>query len=504
MISRLSTTVVVRIVVLIAIAAAAIAMLANCSPSETSASSSIATVERASFSTGIESTGSLTPLSEKNLGFAKGGELTAVLVKVGDHVEAGDKLAAIDPVPAQQALATQKAQWRSQQAALERLKDSPGTDSAKDSLDQAKDIRDAIEKQIQAQSSADYIAIRSARQQLEIDQQAASNAKNAQDAACGTFNSTPSCISAQSSYLAAQQKVTSSQAALRAAEQKRDTDQASGQVSLETAKQSVVTARNTADLSKSDRPHSIDQQEALVDAARAAVVQAQRDLDDTVLRAPAAGTVTALNGAVGEYVAASTGTSALAPGSDATLPGVTGASSGGSSTSTAATSTGPARPGGTQFLVLSDIDQFEVVASFNESDAAAITPDESVQVTFDAIPDLTTTGHVLSVAPSGTAVSGVISYYATVAINADDPRLKAGQTANVTVATSEQDNVLSVPSSAVRNLNGRSEVTVIEGDKFRKVTFEAGAVGAERTEVLSGLREGQRVVLPVRQQGGQK
>jgi len=503
MVSRRQLTIALRAVVILAIGAAAVATLSNCS-SSTTASPSIATVERASFSTGIASTGSLTPLTEKNLGFAKGGELTSVRVKVGDHVAAGDVLASIDPAPARQELAAQQAQLRSQQAALEKLKDSPNVDGSKDSLSQAKDIREAVERQVQAQVSADYIAIRNARQQLDVDQQAESNAKSSQDAACGASSSTPSCMAAQSNYLSAQQKVTSSQNALRAAEQKRDTDQAAGVVSIETAKQSVVMARNTADLSKSDRPHSIDQQEALVDGAKAAVAQAQRDLNDTVLRAPAAGTVTALNGAVGEYVAASTGTSALAPGSDSTLPGVTGASSGGTTSAAAATATGPARPGGSQFLVLSDIDQLQVVASFNESDAAAITPDESVQVTFDAIPDLTTTGTVLSVAPSGTAVSGVISYYATVAINADDPRLKAGQTANVTVATSEKDDVLSIPSSAVRQNNGHSEVTVVEGDKFRKVTFEAGAVGPERTEVVSGLREGQRVVLPLRQQGEQK
>jgi HlyD family secretion protein len=502
MVPRRQLTIAARVVVLVAIAAAAVATLANCSSGDKSPAPSIATVERASFSTGIASTGSLTPLAEQNLGFAKGGELTSVLVKVGDHVEAGETLATVDPVPARQALAEQTAQLRSQEAALEKLKDSPNVDGAKDSLSQAKDVREAVEDQVKAQEESDEAAIRSARQQVAIDQQSADNAKNAQDSACGSASS-PSCMAAQSAYLSAQQRLTSSQSTLRAAEQKRDTDHASGQVSIETAQQSVVTARNSVDLSRSDRPHAIDQQEALVDAAKAAVTEARHDLNNTTLRAPAAGTVTALNGAVGEYVAASTGTSALAPGSDAALPGVSGATSGGTSTSTLGAS-GPARPGGTQFLVLSDIDQFQVVASFNETDAANLTPDETVQVTFDAIPDLTTTGRVLSVAPSGTAVSGVISYYVTVAIEADDPRLKGGQTANVTVATSERSNVLTVPSSAVRRINGHSEVTVAEGDKLRKVTFEAGAVGAERTEVVSGLREGQRVVLPVRQQGGQK
>jgi HlyD family secretion protein len=98
----------------------------------------------------------------------------------------------------------------------------------------------------------------------------------------------------------------------------------------------------------------------------------------------------------------------------------------------------------------------------------------------------------------------VISYYVTVAINADDPRLKGGQTANVTVATSERSNVLTVPNAAVRRVDGKSQVTVVEGDSFRKATFEAGEVGIDRTEVVSGLREGQRVVLPIRQQGEQK
>ena len=41
-----------------------------------------------------------------------------------------------------------------------------------------------------------------------------------------------------------------------------------------------------------------------------------------------------------------------------------------------------------------------------------------------------------------------------------------------------------------------SAVTVIDGENARTVPFEAGKVGAERTEVVSGLREGQRVAIP--------
>ena len=57
-----------------------------------------------------------------------------------------------------------------------------------------------------------------------------------------------------------------------------------------------------------------------------------------------------MNGTVGEFVAASSGTSALAPGTDATLPGTNGVASAAAAQAAAT----PTRPGGTQFLVLNN------------------------------------------------------------------------------------------------------------------------------------------------------
>jgi HlyD family secretion protein len=164
----------------------------------------------------------------------------------------------------------------------------------------------------------------------------------------------------------------------------------------------------------------------------------------------------------------------------------------------AAGAAGPTRPGGSQFLLLDNIDAFQVVVPFNESDAATIVPNQKVNVVVDAIPDLTLTGTVLSVAPSGTAISGVISYYVTVVVDRMDPRLKDGQTARATVVTQEVGDVLTVPSAAVRQENGRSTVTVVdENGTERPIPFQPGVVGPDRTQVVSGLREGQRIALPV-------
>ena len=300
--------------------------------------------------------------------------------------------------------------------------------------------------------------------------------------------------SADATVINAERQVESSRTSLEAAKQKQDVDAASGQVSIENSRQGVVTAQNTLDSSSTERPFNIEEQRAAVLNNEALVRQAQRDVDDATLRAPVDGTVSAINGTVGEYLSASSGTTALAPGSDAAIPGTDSQSGGTNAAAGVATAS---RPGGSQFMVLNDINRLQVVLPFEESDATQIQPNQNVTVGFDAIPDLTRNGTVLSVAPSGTAISGIISYYVTVVLTEGDPRLKDGQTARATVVTQQLDNVLSVPNVAVRRLGDRSEVTVVgPNGEQRPVTFQPGVVGAERTQVLSGLFDGQEVVLP--------
>jgi HlyD family secretion protein len=309
-----------------------------------------------------------------------------------------------------------------------------------------------------------------------------------QSAACSAIPSDRSAVAS------AKQTVVVSRNAVESAKRSRDSQRASGELSIANAEQSVVSARNTRNSEQSDRPFDITEQRGAVTSQQAAVAAAQRDVDNATLRAPAAATVSAINGVVGEYVEPSSGTSALAPGSQAGIPGVDSASA---AQAAAGVGANPARPGGTQFLVLDNIDAFQVVVPFNESDAATIVPNQKVNVAVDAVPDVTLTGTVLSVAPTGTAISGVVTYYVTMVVEKSDPRIKDGQTVRATVVTEELDNVLTVPSAAVRQENGRPTVTVLEADGTQKsVPFEPGKVGADRTQVLSGLREGQQIVLP--------
>ena len=298
---------------------------------------------------------------------------------------------------------------------------------------------------------------------------------------------------ASSAQASAEQGVEAARTTLVAAGQKKKVDAAAGQVSVETSRQSVVGARNALNSASSDRPHAIDQQLALVSGAEALVRSAQKEVDDGTLTAPADGVISAINGVVGEYLSASSGTTALAPGSHAAIPG---SASAGGAPGAAATGTTATRPGGSQFLVLSSVKGFQAVIPFEESDAAKIAPEQRVSVSFDAIPGLIESGSVVSVAPSATAIAGVISYYVTIGLEAADSRLRDGQTARAEVITAERTNVLSVPNGAVRRQGDTDTVIVVDPDgRQRVVTFQPGIVGADRTEVLSGLSEGQRVVV---------
>ena len=299
----------------------------------------------------------------------------------------------------------------------------------------------------------------------------------------------------QQAVLNGRRAVMTDKTTLQADQQKQNVDRAQGLVSIENARQSVVTAQNNLEAAAADRPFNIDQQVALVASIAAQVEAAQRDVDNTVLRAPVTGTVSAINGLVGEYLQPSSGVSALAPGSTAPIPGLSGTSSN-SSLSLGNPATGAQRPGGTQFMILDNINTFQVVVPFEESDAAKVAPNQKVDVTFDAVPDLTRAGTVVSVSPTGSNISSVINYYATVVLNETDPRLKDGLTAQARVITNQVQDVLTVPNSAVRKSGDQSTVTIIDANGTQQqVRFQPGLVGDDRTQVISGLREGQEVIL---------
>jgi len=499
-------------------------------------------VDRGTVATTVSASGTLVAITEQNLGFPEGGKLAEVLVGVGTRVEPGQVLARLDDFAVRQTLQQRQAGLAQQQAQLDKIRNGNSVDAAKATLEQAEKILDATEDQADATNNANYSATDRAETQLEFDQKVLDQAEDRLEDDKKSCESRPSKPSGQhkdaeptptskssgllgmgasgehsppsaagsppspspvsnpacdriaadkQAVIDAKRVVLSSETALDTAKERQNVDEASGRLQIENAKGNVVSAQNEVDGAGSDKPADTSAQEAAVRDAEAQVALAQRDVDNTVLKAPVAAVVSAVNGAAGEYVGSAAGTTAMAPGSSAALPEVASASAGGNGGGV-----GPA-PGAGAFIVLNNIDSFQLVVPFEESDAARVAPNQRVEVTVDAIPDLRAPATVLAIAPSGNSTTGVVRYYATIVLTEDDDRLRDGQTALASVMVQAVDNVLRVPSAATRTDAGRLVVDVRGPDGAPIPTpFQAGLVGDEFTEVVSGLTEGQELVLP--------
>ena len=123
--------------------------------------------------------------------------------------------------------------------------------------------------------------------------------------------------------------------------------------------------------------------------------------------------------------------------------------------------------------------------SLNEVDAAKVAVGQNVNITFDAIDGLEATGTVSEVDQVGTVTSGVVSYGVKITINTQDARIKPGMSVNTTIITKEEDNVLLVPSSAVKTVGNRSYVQVLPASTTASASAASGA-GANLT--ASGTR----------------
>jgi HlyD family secretion protein len=524
-----------------ALAVALVTVLAGCGdepPAPTTA-----TVQRGDVATMVSASGALASITTQNLGFPKGAQLKELNVKVGDTVRPGQVLARLDSFAFQQMLNQQQAQLQNQQAQLNRLLNGNTVEQAQRSLDQAEEIVSATRRNVEAQLRLDRTNVERAEVALNNAERQKNQAERNLDYCRSQPASTPRalggaagrsggggaggfgalgmpggdddrdrdgvlggndgtysedeggadpCTQQVSALNQARTAQVQARTTLEQARKQKKVNETQGQLSIENAQQSLITARNNRDTAGSDTPANIEAQRALVANAAAAVALARRDLDNTVLFAPMAGTVAVINGAVGEFLGAQSGTTSLAPGTTAAIPGV-GASA---ITGETIVSADGNRNGGT-FITLSNVDTYQVVVPFEESDAAKVAPNQEVEVSFDAVPDLTRRGRVLSVAPSGTDISGVTNYYATIVLTEGDPRLRDGQTAEASVLTTSRNNVLTVPNNAVTNIGGRSFVTTPGPDGQPVQTpFQPGLVGDDRTEVLSGLSEGQQILLP--------
>jgi HlyD family secretion protein len=146
-------------------------------------------------------------------------------------------------------------------------------------------------------------------------------------------------------------------------------------------------------------------------------------------------------------------------------------------------------------VALVDPLNLRLYVSVDENDVSNVQVGEDVNITFDALPGQAFAGKVIAIAPDAAVQSGVATYTASISLpNATG--VKPGMTGNATIIYARRDNVLIVPNRALRTEGGSRVVSVLEGAKVTPRPVSTGVSDDKSTEILSGLRAGDQVVIP--------
>lgn len=179
----------------------------------------------------------------------------------------------------------------------------------------------------------------------------------------------------------------------------------------------------------------------------------------------------------------------------------------------------------TLFTIAADLTKMQVIADVDEADIGNVKEGQRVQFTVDAYPNDTFEGVVQQVrlgesddssSSTSTSSSSVVTYEVVITADNPDLKLKPRLTANVTIFTMEEENILLVPNKALRfipepklmetlglQVNDNS-TNVKKGEKFvwvkenNVLVTKAITVGVSNnnyTEILSGLNEGEVVAV---------
>jgi multidrug efflux pump subunit AcrA (membrane-fusion protein) len=226
--------------------------------------------------------------------------------------------------------------------------------------------------------------------------------------------------------------------------------------------------------------------------ALASLEDAHEAVEDTILRAPADGIVGKVEAEVGEVVGSDTSLRTGRTGAADADSGATAARGGTGAGSAGAASGGV---GGGEVVRLA-VEQVQVRANFNETDAARLRRGDTATISVDALPDRRFPARVSAIQPVETVIDNVVTYEVTMVLDRGQAGLKPGMTASAEVIADEADGVLTLPRSAVRSPAGANPtVTILRPDGTREARLVVtGLEGDTTVEILGGVGLGDRVV----------
>ena len=228
---------------------------------------------------------------------------------------------------------------------------------------------------------------------------------------------------------------------------------------VSSAQDRATTSIRQAESAVANIPFNLQTAQSSVDNANNTVTTARQNLDNAILTAPSAGIVAAVANQIGEFVAG-----------------------GGNNNSV--------------FITLTNTTSMVLHGTVGEADIAKLKIAQVANVTVDALTGQRMTGRVTSLDPVATISQGVPVYGIDVAIDIPSSSLKAGMSGTASVILASKQGVLTVPNTTIRTVNGQRGVQVLKDGEVVDTPVQFGIANDTVTEVVSGLAEGDVVVIP--------
>lgn len=434
-------------------------------------------VTRGAIDAIVNATGNVTAERTQSIAASSSGEVLEVLAVEGQPVTAGQVLARLDPGDLELSLKQAEAALGVSEAQLAKAKSGP---SAEDiaaaevavqiaqagvrSAESGVAVARANLARVQAGPSAEEIAI--AERRVEEAKNALWGVQSQRDAICGRVQfglPQSDCDNAQASVQRSEEAVRIAELQLQQAQRgARSEDVASAQAQVTQALAQVESAkaqvsRAEVDLARVKRGASAEDI-AIVDAqvtqAKVAVEIARKRLEDLQVTAPADGVLTRWTLNPGDLVS-------------------------------------PGAPLGT----LVNADAYHVLVLIDETEISQVREGQRVRLHLDAFPETEVEGRVTRINLAGISEQGIVRYQVRVDLQAGDLPIKPMMTASLSIVIETKENVLLVPNRALRRDARGRYVEILEGGAVKRADVVTGISNGTKTEVLSGLQEGQAVVV---------
>jgi len=448
----------------------------------------------------VSARGNVVADRQATLAFASSGQISELLAEEGQQVEAGQVLARLDTtslewqvaraqagldtaqarleqqqeLPSEEELASAQATLDSAKANQEDVKDGPTEEelaSAQATLDSAKaNYEDVKDGPTEGELASARAALDSALASLEQAQASYDQIKDRPDAqmlpqSLTLQNATISLEQARANYNALASHPTESEldaakAQVAQAESQLAALQERPTASELAAAQAQVASAEATLTQLQDRPRAEDVAVYQAQANEAAVglAQAQAQLDDALITAPFAGTILAVQNREGEWVT---------PGAPA--------------------------------LVLAATESLILDVNVDELDVAQLAEGQMAYLSFDALEDAEIAGTVTHIAPASTDVGGAVAYGVEINFDPDGLPVRLGMTADVDIVVACADDALLVPNRAIEadREAGLYYVTRQKaGGTTERLEVRIGLRDESQTQIVEGLNEGDRLVLP--------